>query len=395
VNLKFRTPYYGFCKFHVRQGFGGQACLRQCFGGQADLREGSGGQAQNRASSGHAKGIALIMVLWVMTILSVVVLEFSFAMRTEVNITQNYREDLQLYAFAQGGIQRAVAELIYKHDPKVQLLRKTLVTEEISADKMEWVADGRPYILPFDQGRCEIKMMSEAGKVNINLVSESMLRKIISLFGLEGEKRDIVVDSIFDWKDPDDFYRVNGAENAYYQSLKEPYDCKNANFDSIEELLLVRGVNSALFYGRKGVKNGEEGEKENQAGLKDIFSIYSPGGQIDINSATSVVLKVILGIPEDISQRVVKAREEKAFDNQLDLLQRVPELRPFIEGDPERQSLILYGKTIITPSYTPYYSIESRARMKEGESGRGLKVIVKIDSKEKEGYKFIQWVDKL
>jgi hypothetical protein len=125
--------------------------------------------------------------------------------------------------------------------------------------------------------------------------------------------------------------------------------------------------------------------------LKDIFSIYSLGGQIDINSATSVALKMILGIPEGLSQKVVKAREEKAFDNQLDLLQRVPELRPFFEGDPERQSLILYGKTIITS----YYSIESRARMKEGEMARGLKVIVKIDSKEKEGYKFVQWMDRL
>jgi general secretion pathway protein K len=393
MSLKLRIPYYAFQKFRLRQGFGGQAPNR-AGSGQAPNRAGLG-PAPNHAGSGQAKGVALIMVLWVMTILSVVVLEFSFAMRTEVNITQNYKEDLQLYSMAQGGIQRAIAELIYKHDPKVQLLRKTLVTEEIPADKMEWVADGRVYTFPFDQGRCEIKMMSEAGKVNINLVSESVLRRIISLFGIEGDKRDIVVDSILDWKDPDDFYRVNGAENAYYQSLKEPYDCKNANFDSIEELLLVRGVSPALFYGRKGLKNGEEGEKETQAGLKDIFSVYSPGGQIDINSATSVVLKVILGIPEDVSQKVVKAREEKAFDNQLDLLQRVPELRPFIEGDPERQSLILYGKTIITPSYTPYYAIESRARMKEGESGRGLKVIVKIDSKEKEGYKIVQWIDKL
>jgi len=41
-------------------------------------------------------GIALVMVLWVMAILSVVVLEFSFAMRTEVNITKNYKEELQL-----------------------------------------------------------------------------------------------------------------------------------------------------------------------------------------------------------------------------------------------------------------------------------------------------------
>jgi len=192
-------------------------------------------------------GIALVMVLWVMAILSVVVLEFSFAMRTEVNITQNYKEELQLYGMAQGGVHRAIAELIYKHDPKVQQLRKTLTIEEIPPDKKEWVTDGRSYFLPFGQGACEIKVMSEAGKVNINLVSESMLRKIITLLGLEGEMRDIVVDSILDWKDPDDFYRVNGAENSYYQSLKESYYCKNAYFDSIEELLLVRGVSPALF----------------------------------------------------------------------------------------------------------------------------------------------------
>jgi len=338
----------------------------------------------------NQEGIALVMVLWVMAILSVVVLEFSFAMRTEVNITQNYKEELQLYGMAQGGVHRAIAELIYKHDPKVQQLRKTLTTEEIPPDKKEWVTDGRSYFLPFGQGTCEIKVMSEAGKVNINLVSESMLRKIITLLGLEGEMRDIVVDSILDWKDPDDFYRVNGAENSYYQSLKESYYCKNAYFDSIEELLLVRGVSPALFYGGKVGKKEEAGEKMDQVGLKDIFSIYSPGVQIDINSATPVVLRVALGIPMDISQKVVKAREEKTFDHQLDLLQRVPELKPFFEGDPEKQNFILYGRTIMTP----YYTIESKANSKEGESVRGLKVIVKIDIKEKEGYKIIQWVDK-
>ena len=327
----------------------------------------------------NREGIALVMVLWVMVILSVVVLEFSFAMRTEVNITKNYKEELQLYAMTQGGVQRAIAELIYKHDPQVQQMRKAITTEEIPPDKKEWVTDGRSYLFPFDQGTCEINVISEAGKININLVSESVLRKIITLLGLEGEARDIMVDSILDWKDPDDFYRVNGAENSYYQSLTEPYDCKNANLDSVEELLLIRGVNQTLFYGGKSEREGGE-EKLVQVGLKDIFSIYSPGAQIDINSASPVVIKVVLGIAEDIVQRIIKAREEKAFDHQLDLLQRVPELKPFIEGDPERQSLILYGRTILTP----YYSIESRAKFKEGESVRGLKVIFKIDSRENE-----------
>ena len=54
------------------------------------------------------------MVLWVITVLTVVVLEFSFAMRTEVNITKNFKDELQLYAIAQGGVQRAIAEMIFK-----------------------------------------------------------------------------------------------------------------------------------------------------------------------------------------------------------------------------------------------------------------------------------------
>ena len=72
----------------------------------------------------NSRGVALIMVLWVIAILSVIVLEFSFAMRTEVNITQHYKEEIQLYAYAEGGIQRAIAELIYKNDPKIQQMRR-------------------------------------------------------------------------------------------------------------------------------------------------------------------------------------------------------------------------------------------------------------------------------
>jgi general secretion pathway protein K len=334
----------------------------------------------------NSRGVALIMVLWVIAILSVVVLEFCFAMRTEVRITTNYKEEFQCYAMAEGGIQRAITELIYKHDPRVQQVRKTLISQESSQDQKEWVADGRSYPLPFNQGACEIRIMSEAGKVNINIVSETMLRKIIGQLGLEGEAKDIVVDSILDWRDPDDFHRLNGAENEYYQSLKEPYNCKNGNLDSVEELLLVRGVTPDLFYGSKGLKKEEEGSSADRVGLKDIFSIYSLGEQIDINSATPLVLNVVWGIPREVSQQIVKAREEKVFENQQDLLQRVPELPPLM-GE--------IGRFILFRSITPYYTIESRAKFKEGETIRGLKTIVKVDAREKGGYKIIQWVDRL
>ena len=72
----------------------------------------------------NSRGVALIMVLWVIAILSVIALEFAFAMRTEVTIAQHYKGEVQLYAYAEGGIHRAIAELIYKHDPAIQQMRK-------------------------------------------------------------------------------------------------------------------------------------------------------------------------------------------------------------------------------------------------------------------------------
>src|SRR4030043_1803731 len=90
----------------------------------------------------NSKGIVLIMVLWVIAILSVIVLEFAFAMRTEVNIAKNFKEETELYAIAEGGVQRAVAELIFKHDPRVQQKRKTQKAEEVPPEKKEGMGGG-------------------------------------------------------------------------------------------------------------------------------------------------------------------------------------------------------------------------------------------------------------
>jgi general secretion pathway protein K len=326
------------------------------------------------------------MVLWVVTILSVVALEFCFAMRTEVNITRNYQEELQLYAAAEGGVQRAIAELILKQDPRAQQIRKNAQVGEPPAEYQEWVTDGREYLLPFQRVECSVRLTGEAGKVNINRVSDGMLRKIITNVGLEGEARDTATDSILDWRDPDDFVRVNGAENDYYQSLKDPYDCKNGNLDSIEELLLIRGITPELFYGtKKNQKEGEE-EKEEPVGLRDIFSVYATGEQIDLNSAGFPVLRFVLGLPSEVCRSILEARKEKGFENLQDLIQRVPEVSPFLG---EMGRLILFG------GVNAYYTVEAKGKTPGGISARGIRTVVKVDPREKAGYKIVQWLDSI
>jgi hypothetical protein len=64
----------------------------------------------------------------------------------------------------------------------------------------------------------------------------------------------------------------------------------------------------------------------------------------------------------------------------------VPELAPLIGQ---------IGNLIVYQSINPYYTVESRGKGKEGGAIQGIKVIVKIDPKEKAGYKIVQWVDRL
>jgi hypothetical protein len=58
-----------------------------------------------------------------------------------------------------------------------------------------------------------------------------------------------VADAILDWLDPDDTPRDSGAEVDYYSGLSPPYAPKNGPVDTVEELLLVRGVTPQLLFG--------------------------------------------------------------------------------------------------------------------------------------------------
>jgi hypothetical protein len=68
------------------------------------------------------------------------------------------------------------------------------------------------------------------------------------LMALPGMTED-VADAILDWLDPDDEPREMGAEIDYYSGLSPAYGTKNGPVDTVEELLLVRGVTPQLLFG--------------------------------------------------------------------------------------------------------------------------------------------------
>ena len=67
---------------------------------------------------------------------------------------------------------------------------------------------------------------------------------------------DDIANSIIDWVDPDNDAAPGGAESDYYNGLTPPYNAKNGPLDSLEELLLVKGVTPQLLFGSDLNRNG-------------------------------------------------------------------------------------------------------------------------------------------
>lgn len=86
-----------------------------------------------------------------------------------------------------------------------------------------------------------------------------------------------VADSILDWLDPDDEQREMGAEVSYYSGLEPAYGAKNGPVDTVEELLLVRGVTPALLFGADSNRNGQLDQHE-------MLDEFETGAATDANA---------------------------------------------------------------------------------------------------------------
>jgi len=329
------------------------------------------------------RGIALFLVLWVLALLSVIVGEFCFAMRTEVNVTRNFKEQTEAYYIALAGANMAIGELI-RNELVGKKAGKAEDTDEEKAEEGEsvWRMNMDIPPVPFGNGEFEVKIGNESGKININGANEALLKMMLNGFDIEEKQKSVIIDSIMDWRDKNHLHRLNGAEDSYYESLPEPYECKDGDFDSVEELLMVRGITPEIFYG----------------GLQDIVSVYkapdqrrkSPGGyktiradvnKININAAPREVLLALPSMTDKLAQEIINHRKEADFKALTEVSSLV--------GPDVYNAISPY----LTLASSPFYTITSVGRVEGSQILQGVKALVVIDRKLKKGCRLVQWRD--
>ena len=285
-----------------------------------------------------------------LTILVVISFSFAFMTRTQTRATLFFKEGIEGQFLAESGIQRAVMELDFRAYYK---------NKEATIENSQIIrVDGRPYTVQSGENYYIYSVLDETGKINLNTltdVSGIILNNLLVNQEVPKEQADIIVDSILDWKDPDDLNRLHGAESDYYMSLPDPYKAKNANFDTVEEVIMVKGMTPRILYG-----------DDKHPGIIDFLTVGSKGDKINVNAAPKEVLAALPGMSADAAQRVIDFREGAELKN-------IEELRALI-GD-AMATIAPYAGITESNSFT----IKATGFKKERKTGFTVKTIVTLE----------------
>lgn len=318
----------------------------------------------------NSSGYVLIIVLLISAVLVSVSTEFLITAQTNINYIVKFSDKLKASTIAKTGMN--LGQFILEADKRGMTggLLPQSVDKNIDCFQDLWALELPE--MPIEQGSLRIRIYDENAKINLSIlanefVDSTMYYTITQRFFMNMGLPLDLADAIIDWVDIDDARFPYGAESAdYYQNLKSPYKAKNNAMDSINELLLVKGITPEIFYGMGGGNFGKEDNlvadnmgkrelntklltemdpdnardainnyekdirnlevkigKEESRNLSDYFRVYgersdylSDFNKININTASYRVLSALTdNMTDDIVTEIIKRRMIRPFSN--------------------------------------------------------------------------------
>ncbi len=317
-----------------------------------------------RRSENKIGAFALISVLVLISILSLVALEFS--QRTGINLTMtvNYADSKKALYVAYGGYQAALSLLIKD-------------TNDYDGPGDFWYGMFPP--IPIGDGAVSIYIEDEKARFNVRKLiyaqgeedkrKSAMLSRMFIVLAIEPS----LIDGIVDWQDIDGKIRPNGAEASYYNLLSPPYAPRNSQVVTVGELLLVKELDRDIYFIPPSLRSPIANEEF--APLNKYITVYGDG-KININTAAEPVLICMSkDMDEFIARDIIQFRQKEPFKS-IEDLKKV-----------ETVSDILYDeiKSLITVKSNLF-----RIRA-TGVSGKFSQVITVVVLRESRGFRVVYY----
>jgi general secretion pathway protein K len=233
----------------------------------------------------------LVLVLWVLTLLTIIAVGLTQTQRTETALVENQLGGARFRALSDAAIAYTV--LSFLAPPGQNTLE--LGSQEPGAQG-PWLPNGAPRLWQFQGQAVSISVFNEASRISLNQADPELLAALMRAVGVGDDDSMRIADAIADWRDEDDLRLLNGAEDADYRDAGRPLGAKDAPFVAVEELQQVLGVEPDLYQR-----------------LAPEVTVDTTKKKPDPNFASPAVLAALDNIPLDEAELRVQERDAPLF----------------------------------------------------------------------------------
>ncbi|HTI56721.1 MAG TPA: hypothetical protein VMC04_20975 [Verrucomicrobiae bacterium] len=248
------------------------------------------------------RGFVLIAVLLALTLLAVIVTELAFSARIEASMVRSYRDGVLARHLAEAAVQQAIREIatpaqVAALDETGQLVFYRALPGQTTPTRLPALPRER---VALGAGEFSYRLVDESARLALNSPAPYRFARLLDALGMDATARDVIVDSLQDWRDADELPRLHGGESELYLTMPVPYRARNANLQDATELLQIRGVTPELFRGAT-----------DRPGLSDLVTAAALS-TVNLNTASPLVLKA-LGLSDAEIADVVQTRARAPY----------------------------------------------------------------------------------
>lgn len=287
------------------------------------------------------KASILVGLLWCMALLSLIVVGVLHTARMDLLVVKNYGDRIQAHYLALAGVEKAKALLYQDAHDRSRSRQNHNGNLYNNSEQFRDIAFGRGMFRVMRRARDDegggvlYGISDEESRLNVNTASQDQLTNLDQL------TPDIAA-SIIDWRDADNQVTPGGAEADYYNALQPPYQPRNGPFQTVRELLMVKGISRELLLGSDLHMNGmlepadesdDESGPENAINSSDlgwaasltvdssVKNVNAAGEQrLNIQNADESSLAAVQGFNPAIARAIVAYRGQHQFQSLADLL---------------------------------------------------------------------------
>ncbi len=243
------------------------------------------------------QGFVLIFAIWVLGFLTVLAVGVAASVRQKIVVLEKLDQRDRLVHLLEGAVKLSAAYVadqlnksagLYNANIKMNLHNNVndFGQFDLSGDRVSV-----SYVEP-NQGEC-FGVMDEERKINLNTTNVVVLSRLLErILVMKPEEAAQLARDLLDWRQFGESQVKGFFSDEYYSNLEYPYPKKDANYETLDELLLVKGMDKEIF------------DK-----LINYVTIYGEG-KININTASAEVLYA-LGLDDSLIDKVLEVRQGK------------------------------------------------------------------------------------